>query len=771
MAEATEAAKDRAQPKRWLLAIVLAIIALALIGGGVRLLMLGGSPYYLGAGALVAASAWFALRGDDRAIWIYLAMLAATLLWALWEIGLDPWGLQVRLLAPAVLGVWVAAPWLRKLGAPVLIVAAVVILGGTAGWIWNSTLDDSVAEAAQPGPNGPGEWRNYGNDAGGSRFSPLTQINASNVAGLKPAWTFHTGVHIGLGLEATPLMVGGTVYTCAANDFIFALDAETGQQRWKFDPHAKIPQHGACRGVAYYETGAKQGPCAQRILFGTGDTRLMAIDALNGLPCQDFGDRGMVDLKKDMGPLIPGYYYMSSAPLIIHGKVVVDALVIDGMFVHEPSGVIRAFDATTGKLAWAWDMDHPEWHSQAPPPGQIYSPGTANAWGTLSGDETLGMVYVPLGSATPDYWGAHRSPAAEKYENSVVALDADTGLPRWNFQLVHHDVWDYDVSAQPTLIDLRIGGRTVPALIQTNKRGQVFLLDRRDGTPLSRVEERNVPQGAAKGDWLSPTQPFSPDLPGFDNTVLTEKLMWGATPLDQLWCRIKFKEARYEGPMTPPGEKYTINYPGYIGGVNWGGVSIDPERQLLTVNYGRVPIMVRLVPRAEVPDLQISKDGSVGIGKPVPQMGTPYAAETFAFMSPLFIPCTSPPFGKLAVVDLATRKLKWDRPLGSSRDSGPKAMRTLVPLPMGVPNVGGSLTTRGGLIFIGATQEAAFRAFDSATGKQLWHARLPAGGQASPMTYISPKSGRQFVVISAGGSHTIMSPMGDAIVAYALPKK
>jgi quinoprotein glucose dehydrogenase len=376
-----------------------------------------------------------------------------------------------------------------------------------------------------------------------------------------------------------------------------------------------------------------------------------------------------------------------------------------------------------------------------------------------------------MGNATPDYWGGHRSAGSEKYSSSVLALDAASGAIRWSFQTAHHDLWDYDIAAQPTLIDLQIDGKTVPALVQATKRGQMFLLDRRDGTQLATVDERPVPQGPAPGDFLSPTQPFSTGLPAFDNTVLSEKNMWGTTPFDQLWCRIKFREARYEGPMTPPGVHPTITYPSYLGGIDWGGVSVDPERHLLVVNWNRVANYTRLVPRSEAPNVRPSESGGIHVGEPVPQIGTPFALFTAAFLSPVGIPCTEPPFGKIGVVDLASHKMLWERPLGTSSDSGPFDLRSHIPIEMGVPNTGGSMTTRAGLIFIGATQERAFRAFDINTGKLLWWAALPAGGHASPMTYISAKSGRQYVVIAAGGNAPLHSGVGDYVIAYALPAK
>ncbi|MES2492696.1 MAG: membrane-bound PQQ-dependent dehydrogenase, glucose/quinate/shikimate family [Pseudomonadota bacterium] len=761
------------RPRR-LLGIVLGIIGLALIVGGAQLALLGGSLYYVIAGIAVAGSAWLVIRGSPQGIMLYLAMLAGTTLWALWEGGLNPWRLQSRLVAPLILGIWVCWPWLRRRRAAFLGALAVAAIA-FAGWLYAINRPQSAPLLAAQGADGSGEWTSYGNTAAGSRYSPLTQINQSNVAELKPAWTVRTGVmsNTGLGFQATPLMVGDTVYLCTPNNIILALDPETGARRWTHDPKVNAPPAGTCRGVSYYEVPGAAGACSSRIIFGTTDARLIAIDAKDGRPCADFGTAGAVDLKKGLGDVISGYYYISSPPAIVRGKAVVGGWVADGQFVGEPSGVIRAFDAVTGKFAWAWDMDRPDQHGE-PAPGQTYSRGTANSWGAMSSDEQLGLVYVPTGNSTPDYWGAHRSPGTEKYSTAVVAIDAETGAARWSFQIVHHDVWDYDVGTQPTLIDMPVNGQIVPALLQTSKSGQFFMLDRRTGQPLRKVVERPVPQGPAPGDWLSPTQPFSPELPAFDNHRLTARDMWGLTPLDQLWCRIKFGQARYEGPFTPPGyPRASITYPSYLGGVNWGGISIDPLRKLAVVNWSRMANYTSMVDRTDAQRMKLkrSDDGVAHVGLPVPQEGTPFALLTGPFLSPLGVPCTQPPFGKIGVIDLVTGKMKWERPLGTAADSGPFDIRSGLPLPMGVPNTGGAVTTRAGLTFIAATQERAIRAFDVNTGKMVWRAPLPAGGHATPMTYISPRTGRQFIVIAAGGNASLHSGSGDYVMAFALPKK
>lgn len=773
MSSESEAIATARSPRRLILASVLLIIALPLIGGGAYLWSLGGSPYYVITGLAVAATAYFAARGSGKAIAVYLAMLAGTFVWALFE-SRNVWGVQARVAAPLVLGIWVAWPWFRRLSAPVLAAALIVPVLAIAALLYLANRDHgSIPQGAVPA-SGPGEWRQYGHDQAGTRFSPLTKINLGNVGKLEQAWTYRTGDPInGNGFQATPLMIGDTLYLCTSTNQIHAVDPETGKRRWVFDPKiAAPPISSACRGVTYFEVPGQDGPCAKRIVFGTVDARLMAIDAKTGALCSGFGENGAVNLLEGMGKVLKDYYYVSSPPALVRGKLIVGGNVMDGQRTLEPSGVVRAYDATTGEFAWAWDMDRPDEHGQ-PAEGESYSRGTANSWAPMSGDDELGLVYVPTGNATPDYWGAHRSEGSEKYGSSLVAIDVATGQARWHFQTAHHDVWDYDVASQPTLFSVPVNGELIPALVQPTKRGEVFMLDRRTGKPLAPVEEKAVPKSVMTGDQLSPTQPFSTGMPGFSREHLTEAMMWGATPLDQLWCRIKFKQARYDGAFTPPGMDWNVTYPGFVGGMNWGGVSVDPERRLMVVNWLRMPNYTKLITRSEADQRGIfpSEGGAVPhVGVANSQTGTPYASLTSPFMSPLAIPCMEPPLGKIAVVDLATRKIVWEKPLGTSYDSGPLGVASHLPLPMGVPTYGGSLVTRGGLIFIGASHERRFRALDMRTGQQLWSRRLPSGGNASPMTYISSRTGRQFVVIVAGGSGVMGSGSTDHVEAFAIPR-
>lgn len=466
-----------------------------------------------------------------------------------------------------------------------------------------------------------------------------------------------------------------------------------------------------------------------------------------------------------MGSPDQNLYFPTAAPTVVRNLVVVGGLVWDNQKTGEPSGVVRAFDVRTGALAWAWDLGNPS-ITREPPPGQTYTPGTPNVWSTPAFDEALGLIYLPTGNATPDFWGGERSPADDRYSSSVVALDIATGRERWHFQTVHHDRWDYDVPSQPALYDVPDGhGGTLPALIQTTKRGQIFMLDRRTGTPIAKVEEHPVPQGGVADDRSSPTQPYSVGMPAIGTEPLSEKRMWGLTLLDQLVCRVEFRKARYEGEFTPPSERTTIQYPSWLGGMNWGSVSIAENLGYMIVNDTRVAIWNRMIPRATYDQAGVKAGGHEGNA---PQSGTPWGIEMGRFLSPLGIPCQEPPYGTISAIDLATRKVAWSIPLGTTEQTGPLGIATHLPMPIGMPTRGGPITTSSGLVFIAASQDFYIRAFDVRTGKELWKGRLPVGAEATPMTYVSPKSGRQFLVISAGGN-SATTQKGDYVVAYALP--
>lgn len=767
----------------WVFSSILGLIALVLCGGGLKLLMLGGSPYYLVAGVMIMVTAVMVAIKQKYAVTLYAIFLLGTAAWAIWESGFQPWPLVARVFAPAILGCAFLfggsargkqgrIPQLSSFVPPLIAFALAIFVV-----IPNQVAVTGVLPPATHAAVVSNDWVRYGNDDGGTHYSPLSDITEENVGRLTLAWRHAYPTPVGStpgSLETTPIKIGNSLYVCSSVNVIEAIDPDSGAVRWSFDPKVDFKEEAGrhCRGVAYAKTPSS-AVCPERVVEGTLDAKLWAVNAVTGKPCEDFGLHGMIDLTVGMGKVLPRYYYLNSAPTIVKGKIVAGGWVLDNQSVDEPSGVVRAFDAATGKLIWAWDMGHPDRHSE-PPPGDTYTRGTPNAWAPMSTDLDLGLIYVPTGNATPDFYGAQRTAAMDKYSSSIVALDAETGVPRWSFQTVHHDVWDYDVPAQPTLITYNTPSGPVPALIQATKTGQLYLLDRRNGQPLAPVEERPVPQTHAPGDRVSPTQPFSVGMPSLEGPNMSEKLMWGITPIDQMLCRIQFKSLRYEGPYNPPSTDNVLNSPGKYGAVGWGGISVDPTRGMIVVNSNHAPITTQLIPRARADAMGIEPAGTghSRVRNYGAQSGTPYAENNPFFLSSLGIPCQQPPFSVLTAIDANTRRKLWEIPLGTMVDSGPLGLRSHLPITMGVPSAGGSLVTAGGLIFIGATQEAAFRAISLATGHELWKARLPAGGHASPMSYRSDTSGRQYVLITAAGRADFNNGASTAyLMAYALPKK
>ncbi|WP_157015107.1 membrane-bound PQQ-dependent dehydrogenase, glucose/quinate/shikimate family [Mesorhizobium xinjiangense] len=812
-----------------LIGVILAVIGVPLVWGGVQLVGLGGSWYYVLAGlALVLTGILYFLR-SKLGVWLYAITFLATIVWAIWEAGYAFWPLIPRLVAPTVIAIVVAlsvplfASGARTSRSIPFAIAALLGLGLVATGYYafqpHGVIRNEIADAGQAAEvvSGETDWRAYGRTSHGTRFASIDQINTENVQHLEVAWTFRTGdIPDEMAQDQnTPLQIDGTVYHCSPHNIVHALNAETGEERWTFDPQATSPLWQRCRGVSFYEPSAEalaqaaasaasaaetpattaeavpadnadddtaelaQAPatpapaepeapatCAQRIVMTTIDARLIQLDAKTGEPCATFGENGTVDLKQGMGEVKPGFYFQTSAPTVMRDLVMVGGWVWDNVETGEPSGAVRAFSAVTGELIWAWDLGNPE-ITKLPPEGESYTRGTPNVWSTPSYDDELGLVYLPTGNATPDFFGAHRSEAAEEYGASIVALDMATGRERWKFQTAHHDLWDYDVPSQPALYDVPDGdGGTIPALIQVTKRGQIFMFDRRDGTPIADIEERPVPQdGGVPEDTVAPTQPYSVGMPSIGTEPLSEIRMWGATPLDQLYCRIAFKKMRYEGEFTPPGTDMSLIFPGYYGGMNWGSVSVDEANAMLIVNDIRMPQFVQLIPQDEVEE----RGGSAAHDGLSTQTGTPYAAWKNGFMSPLGVPCHQPPYGTITGIDLNARQVVWQVPAGTLQDTGPLGMKTRMQIPIGMPTLGGPMTTAGGLAFYAGTQDYYLRAFDVKTGEELWKGRLPVGAQATPMTYVSPESGRQFIVVSAGGAR--QSPdRGDYIIAYALPE-
>lgn len=793
-------ASPRPEPRRSILATivaaVIALIGLVLAIGGGWLLAVGGSPYYLLTGVAMILSGWLLFRQRLLGVWLYAAIVAVTVVWAFWEVGANGWALVPRIVAPIVLliAVLLVAPLLTRTAnrwRNALVAAGAVVVATGATFIVVGQIGRSPVLAALPNAGGmmadPArmqagqDWPAYGGSYSARRYSPLAQITPANVERLERAWSFHTGdlpsdaAKGTYGAENTPLKVGDTLYVCTPKSMVIAIDPATGRQRWRFDPVVPddaIPYTAACRGVSYYavpDAPADQ-PCATRIIWGTLDARLFAIDARNGRPCEDFGTHGRTDTKIGMGETPPGYVSITSPPTIVRGVVVTGHQVLDGQDRWAPSGVIRGYDAVTGQLRWAWDMMHPDW-SGYPPAGQTWARGTPNMWTIASGDEQLGLVYLPMGNASADYYSSLRRPPESEFATSLVAIDVSTGKPRWRFQAVKKDVWDYDFGAQATLVDYR----GAPALVLPSKQGDIYILDRRTGRPLTPVGTIRAPSGGVEPQERAPTQIVS-NWHTLRKADLTERDMWGMSPIDQMICRIQFREASYKGFFTPPtADRRSIEYPGYNGGTDWGGVAVDPRRGVIVANYNDMPNYVRLVPRAIANKLgwaprdQARGDigGAEGAGDP--QANTPYAIDVNAGWRLKYtgMLCKQPPYGGIRAIDLATGKTIWDRPFGTARTNGPFGIPSMLPLTIGTPNNGGAVVTASGLIFIAAATDNLIRAIELSTGKTLWERKLPGGGQATPIVYQS--GGREYLVIYAGGHHFMETPVSDEVVAYALP--
>ncbi|MDP1987282.1 pyrroloquinoline quinone-dependent dehydrogenase, partial [Phenylobacterium sp.] len=506
--------------------------------------------------------------------------------------------------------------------------------------------------------------------------------------------------------------------------------------------------------------------------------RIIAVDARTGTPCTGFGQNGQADIKVGMGDVVPGMVSITSPPVVVQGVIVTGHQVLDGQKRSAPSGVIQGFDAVTGELRWAWDMMRPDLTGR-PADGDSYTRGTPNMWTIATGDEALGHVYLPMGNSAVDYWSGDRAPEENRYATALVALDVNTGRPAWSFQTVRMDVWDYDLGSQATLVDFPTAGGAVPALILPSKQGDLYVLDRRTGRPLTPVEDRAVPQGGVEPAQRAATQPFS----GYHTLAkrnLTEKDMWGMSPIDQMACRIQFKRASYKGIYTPPTtDRRWIQYPGYNGGSDWGGIAIDPQRGVIIANYNDMPNYNRLVPRAEADAMgwvphgeeppANARGGGSAEGAGDPQIGAPYAIDVNAGWRMPFtgLLCKQPPYGGIRAIDMRSGQTLWDRPLGTARKNGPFGIPSMLPLQIGTPNNGGSVITAGGVIFIAAATDDLIRAIDMETGETLWQDVLPGGGQANPMTY--EVDGRQYLVIMAGGHHFMETPVNDDLIAYALP--
>ena len=629
------------------------------------------------------------------------------------------------------------------------------------------TSSQDVA-AADVRDDATGDWASYGGDPGGSRYSPLQQISASNVAKLQQVWEYHTGdVSDGSGdrpkseFEATPIVVADTMYLSTPFNRVIALDPETGKQKWAFDPqinlHTRYSEGLVNRGVTFWsdQSHPQTEACHQRVFLASIDARLFALDAATGQPCADFGTQGQVDLKQGIANITrPGEYEETSAPAVAGDLIILGSSIADNDRVDSPSGVVRAFDVRTGALRWSWK---PIEDSLAPT-------GAGNVWSTMSVDAKRGLVFLPTGSASPDYHGFKR-PGDNKWANSVVALSAKTGEFVWGFQLVHHDVWDYDTASQPVLAELRKQNSEIPVVIAGNKTGHLFVLNRETGVPVFGVEERPVPKSDATDEVASPTQPFPLAPPSLVPQTLAADDAWGINPQEREACRDRMQKLRSEGVFTPPSVQGTIAFPGNLGGMNWSSGAFDQERQIFVTNVNNLPMEVHLIPRDQYRPLEKSAQQGTLRAEVSPQHGTPFGMSRDVIRSPLGLPCNPPPWGELVAVDLAKGTIKWRTPLGTTAD----LTRNAAALVHGTPNLGGPIVTAGGITFVASAMDDYLRAFDTDTGKELWSGRLPAGGQAMPMTYLAGKSRKQFVVIAAGGHGKLGTKLGDSLVAYALP--
>jgi quinoprotein glucose dehydrogenase len=629
--------------------------------------------------------------------------------------------------------------------------AAIVHLGGMHFLTILILLSAGAAQAAEES-----DWPTYGRDPGGTRYSPLKQINRENVTALRVAWTYHTHALEPHGeldkkaaFEATPILFEGNLYLSTPFDQVIALDPATGAEKWKYDPDVSRSANYSevtSRGVAAWvdSSATADAACRARIFIGTIDARLIALDARTGRPCGDFGEHGAVDLTQGVELRDRGDYQVTSPPAIAAGLVITGSSIGDNRAVDVERGVVRAFNARTGKLRWTWDPI--PWAEK-----QKTRTGAANAWSIFSVDASRGLVFIPTGSASPDFYGGGR-PGNNAHANSVVALRVATAELVWSFQVVHHDLWDYDIASQPSLLDFH--GR--PAVAVTTKMGYVFVLDRETGKPLHEVRELPTPPSDVPGELASPTQP----VPSFQPLV-PQKIgpadAWGLTEEEREKCRAWIASLRTEGIFTPPSLQGTLSTPGNVGGVNWGGAAIDPEHNLLIANTNRLPFVVRLILREKLAGQFEEARRNRLEGEFGRQQKAPYAMYREPLLGgPHRVPCINPPWGALVALDLKTGKLRWETPLGSMAPG----------LPPGSLNLGGPIATAGGLVFTAAAMDNFLRAFNSQTGREIWKGELPTSAQATPMTFAV--GGKQYVVICAGGHGKLGTKLGDAVVAFAL---
>nr|WP_239952204.1 membrane-bound PQQ-dependent dehydrogenase, glucose/quinate/shikimate family [Pantoea sp. Z09] len=748
----------------------------------------------MAAGLLLTAVLLF--LNKRSALTLYALLMWITLFWIIWEAGFDKWQWIPRGDLFGLIGVWLALPWVvrpltqRKfhpfLGSTVVIMIALVIgLCFYDPLPQQGTITNARTQSASTGAGN--DWTAYGGSTNALRFSSLNQITKENVKDLEVAWTYHTGDlrksddATEYTFEATPLKANGMLYFCTPHNEVHALDPETGAVKWKYAPpqdRSYMQQHQTCRGVSFYDassaaaanSASQPALCRKRIFNATTDAQLVALDADSGKPCADFGQNGVVDLHANMGEVRPHALMQTSAPLVAGNLVIVGGSVMDNGFNRgNPSGVIRAYDAVTGRLVWNFDPATPD-NTQPIAADATYPQDTPVAWATLSADLKNGLVYVPFGNASPDEVGIERDPNSntEKFRDALVALDLKTGAFKWRYQSANHDLWDRDNPSQPSLVDIDYQGNPQPAVILPTKTGNLFVLNRLTGQPIYPVNQVKVStEGGVEGEKFAATQPVS--SLNFIPQPLTEKSMWGISPFDQMSCRIGFRELRYDGnPWTPATEKGSLIFPGNIGVFNWGSVAVDPERQLLIAAPVRLAYKYNLIKRtpATATERMFTKDGSPYWNE---NFHGDYAIHIQQFASELGIPCIAPPWGRMVGVDLKTGKTEWLRRVGTTKNLNTSFLPGRFPLgfPMGMVAHGGPLVTAGDVVFHGATADNFFRAYDSTTGALLWQTELSAGAQATPSTFMG-KDGKQYVVIAAGGHGSLGTKSGDSVVAFRL---
>lgn len=675
--------------------IIIGLLALFLLIGGIWLATLGGSIYYIITGVLLLIVAWQLYKCASTALWVYAALMLGTIIWGVWEVGTDFWALAPRLDILGILGLWLLVPAVTRgisnLGSSkvalsstlaIAILLMVYSIFNDPQEI-NGEIKTPQPETAQAVPGvAESDWPAYGRTQAGVRYSPLKQINDQNVKDLKVAWTLRTG-DLKTGNDSgettnqvTPIKIGNNMFICTAHQQLISIDPATGKEKWRFDPKLKTDksfQHLTCRGVMYYDANnttefatslqskkSDSTQCPRKVFVPVNDGRLVAVNAETGKACTDFGKNGEVNLQEFMPYAYPGGYNPTSPGIVTGSTVVIAGSVTDNYSNKEPSGVIRGYDVNTGKLLWVFDTGAADPNAM-PGEGTNFVHNSPNAWAPLAYDAKLDIVYVPTGVGTPDIWG-DRTELKERYANSMLAINASTGKLVWNFQTTHHDLWDMDVPSQPSLADIKNkAGQTVPAIYVLTKTGNAFVLDRRNGQPIVPVTEKPVPQTVkrgpqTKGEHYSKTQPFS-DLNLAPQDKLTDKDMWGATMLDQLMCRVSFKRLNYDGIYTPPSENGTLVFPGNLGVFEWGGMSVNPDRQVAVMNPIGLPFVSRLIP-ADPNRAQTAKGAGTEQGVQ-PMYGVPYGVEISAFLSPLGLPCKQPAWGYVAGVDLKTHEVVW----------------------------------------------------------------------------------------------------------------